>query len=32
VPELEGLVVQRYKVTFNIAPIGEVDPDVVCSF
>jgi hypothetical protein len=32
VPDLEGVVVQRYKVTFNIAPIGEVDPDVVCSF
>lgn len=31
VPDVEGNVQQRYKVTFNIQGIGEVDPDVVCS-
>jgi len=31
VVNVEGSVVQQYKVTFNIVGVGLVDPDVVCS-
>ena len=27
VPSIDGEVVQRYKVTFNITGVGNVDPD-----
>lgn len=27
----EKPVVQRYKVTFNIVGVGEVDPDIICT-
>ena len=31
VVNIDGSVVQQYKITFNIVGIGLVDPDVVCS-